>query len=943
VVKSLQALAQDWQALSPLLDKALALPTEERAAWLERLGPQAEGLRPRLRELLDLQDDVRTRGFLEALPVLPGLQAPALAVQVGDQVGPYRLVDEIGRGGMGTVWLAERADGLLKRRCALKLPLLAWSNSLRDRMAQERDILAGLDHPHIARLLDTGVDDQGRPFLALEHVQGEPIDAWLDAKKLPVRERVALFVQVVDAIRYAHANLVIHRDLKPSNILVTAQGQAKLLDFGIAKLLSDASTGEPSDLTLTGQRLLTPRYASPEQILGQRLTAASDVYSLGVLLHELLCGQPPYAAGRTPDKLPEQAVLEADVRAPSRLGADAAAAARRGTTPDKLVRQLRGELDAIVLRALARAPQERYASAEAMQADLRAWLEGRPVQARNPGALAVAWKFMRRHRWPVGIGAAGLGATLVMAAVATVMGLESEQEARRAEQEARKALDSVRFALDMFKGADPLVRQGRDINLRELLEQAEARVESDYAGQPQLREQVYRQVAELWARFGEHARRAAALEKRAQVLQALGDQTSLATNLMEQARITLDLLNDIDGAEKLLDRFQAVSRSRLLPEEELFDHDLWRGWIASDRRDHSSALTAFQEAERRARMIGRPFQLALSLRGKAQAEHRLGRWQEADRVWREASSLARDTALDWKPHERRAVRWELAQEALRIGRWLEGWAEVQDLMRADEAERGPFSLSSFGDQLLWLHYCVLMRQERQASQWLAARRRSFEEKAAPPVNEQWLLAEATVMGLMGQQVLAQRLLVQAGEAAARLPPGPVLHTWHVSRTHARLRLAVHETNQRAIDRAVADLTALETEIEAQTADGSMSRLLALSRALAERMRVGSSVPIPLLAKALATLESTLGPDHPETLALGLNLALQRWQVSPDPPRAQEAAIASRRLRDRLPADHAIGQWAADLGDRLDRWAGGLSSGDTEKSALLSVSRRVILF
>ena len=942
-MKSLQALAQDWQALSPLLDEALALPTEERAAWLERLGPQAEGLRPRLRELLDLQDDVRTRGFLEALPVLPGLQAPALAVQVGDQVGPYRLVDEIGRGGMGTVWLAERADGLLKRRCALKLPLLAWSDSLRDRMAQERDILAGLDHPHIARLLDTGVDDQGRPFLALEHVQGEPIDAWMDARKLPVRERVALFVQVVDAIRYAHANLVIHRDLKPSNILVTAQGQAKLLDFGIAKLLSDASAGEPSDLTQTGQRLLTPRYASPEQILGQRLTAASDVYSLGVLLHELLCGQPPYAAGKTPDKLPEQAVLEADVRAPSRRASDPELASRRATTPERLARQLRGELDAIVLRSLARSAQDRYPSAEALLSDLQAWQDGRPVQARNPGALAVAWKFVRRHRWPVGIGAAGILATLVMAAVATVMGLESGQEARRAEQETRKALDSVRFALDMFKGADPLVRQGRDINLRELLEQAEARVESDYAGQPQLREQVYRQVAELWARFGEHERRAAALERRAQVLQALGDQASLATNLMEQARITLDLLNDIDGAEKLLDRFQAVARSRPLPEEELFDHDQWRGWIASDRRQHPAALAAFAEAEGRARKIGRPFPLALALRGRAQSEHRLGRWQEADRVWSEAIGLARDSTLDWKPVERRAVRWELAQEALSIGQWREGWSEVGNLMKADEAERGPFNLSSVGDQMLWLHYCVILRQERRASEWLASRRRFFEDKSPPPPsNANWLLLEATVVGLTGQRAAAQELLAQSAQAATRLPQGPVLQAWRASRIQTTLRLAVHETDQRAVDQAVADLVVLAEETSGQQADGRIARTLAVARALAARMRGAGAAPVPLLAHAVLSLESSLGPDHPDTLTLRLNLALQQWQTNPDVPRARAAAIASRRLRDALPADHSVGQWAADLGNRLDRWAVADTPEAEEKSGLMRMARRVIL-
>jgi hypothetical protein len=335
--------------------------------------------------------------------------------------------------------------------------------------------------------------------------------------------------------------------------------------------------------------------------------------------------------------------------------------------------------------------------------------------------------------------------------------------------------------------------------------------------------------------------------------------------------------------------------------------------------------------------------LALALRGRAQSEHRLGRWQEADRVWSEAIGLARDSTLDWKPVERRAVRWELAQEALSIGQWREGWSEVGNLMKADEAERGPFNLSSVGDQMLWLHYCVILRQERRASEWLASRRRFFEDKSPPPPsNANWLLLEATVVGLTGQRAAAQELLAQSAQAATRLPQGPVLQAWRASRIQTTLRLAVHETDQRAVDQAVADLVVLAEETSGQQADGRIARTLAVARALAARMRGAGAAPVPLLAHAVLSLESSLGPDHPDTLTLRLNLALQQWQTNPDVPRARAAAIASRRLRDALPADHSVGQWAADLGNRLDRWAVADTPEAEEKSGLMRMARRVIL-
>src|SRR6266699_1145355 len=299
----------------------------------------------------------------------------------GEIVGPYRVIRLLGEGGMAEVWLAERADGAFKRDVALKLPvLLRLREDLASRFARERDILAALEHPNIARLYDAGVSSNGLPYLAMEYVAGEPLTDWCDAHQLAIRERVRLFLQVLDAVQYAHGQRVIHRDIKPSNILVTDSGQVRLLDFGVAKLL--AREEEQSDLTQRYGRVLTPDYASPELVRGEQLGAAGDVYALGVVLYELLSGNRPYhlQAGASVAQL-EHAIAAVEVERPSTRVA-AGAGGKRGTTERKLARRLRGDLDAIVLKALAKAPASRYDSAAAFADDLQRSLSVEPVEAR---------------------------------------------------------------------------------------------------------------------------------------------------------------------------------------------------------------------------------------------------------------------------------------------------------------------------------------------------------------------------------------------------------------------------------------------------------------------------------------------------------------------------------------------------------------------------------
>ena len=283
-----------WKVFSALLDRALELPPPDRLAWLDTLDAEHEALKPALRSVLQRSSGAETAQWLSTLPRSDG-PVPALDesdLKAGALVGPYRLLRELGVGGMGAVWLAERADGTLKRQVALKLPRASWARGLAERMARERDILASLEHPNIARLYDAGTDAQGRPFLALEYVEGQPIDVYCREHGLGVRERVTLLLQVAQAVAFAHSRLVVHRDLKPSNVLVTADGQVRLLDFGIAKLMEGDRTQETQLTQLAGQAL-TLDYASPEQIRGEQIGTASDVYSLGVVSYELLAGASP--------------------------------------------------------------------------------------------------------------------------------------------------------------------------------------------------------------------------------------------------------------------------------------------------------------------------------------------------------------------------------------------------------------------------------------------------------------------------------------------------------------------------------------------------------------------------------------------------------------------------------------------------------------------------
>ncbi len=403
-----------WQEVSPYLDEALSLPEPERSAWFESFRTQKPDLADLLHELLREHQDLAQHRFLEQT----ALQDTPEGSMRGQQIGAYTLLSPIGQGGMGTVWLAERSDGRFERRVAIKfLRFSVAGPSSAERFKREGKILGQLAHSHIAELIDAGVTANGEPYLVLENVTGEPVDTYCDNRKLDALARIRIFLDVLSAVAHAHANLIVHRDIKPSNVLVDGKGQVKLLDFGIAKLLAEDTSLASTTAVTGGSGALTPLFAAPEQITGGAITTATDVYALGLLLYLLLTGHHPAAGGGSlsPAALVKAIVETVPVRASQAVEvANKAVAEKRGTTPEKLQRELRGDLDTIIAKALKKAPAERYSSVTELADDLQRYLKHEPIRARPDTVVYRLRKFVRRNR--ISLSAASLAFAAILAA-----------------------------------------------------------------------------------------------------------------------------------------------------------------------------------------------------------------------------------------------------------------------------------------------------------------------------------------------------------------------------------------------------------------------------------------------------------------------------------------------------------------------------------------------
>lgn len=484
-------LLEDWGRLEELFRRALDRPPEERRAWL-RKEEDDEALIAEVEALLEA-DEAGSERLDQAVRERMRLLARE-APRVGACLGPYRLEQELGRGGTSTVYLGVRRTGDREERVAVKLlaPGLPGADVQR-RFAREVAILERLDHPGIARLLDTATTDDGRPYLVMEYVEGEPLIRYCQARELEVEARLELFLAVCEAVQFAHRSLVIHRDLKPANILVTAQGRPKLLDFGVARLLERHPGADP---TVTVARLLTPSYASPEQIRGEALSTATDVFSLGVVLYQLLTDLHPFRQPEDTTDRVQRRILTADPPWPSqRLRREGRAGRRRA-------RRLSGDLDRVVMKALEAEPERRYGTVEQLADDLRRHLGGRPVSARPATAAYRARKFLRRHRTGT---AAALILVLLLSAFAVITALQERRtaEARtRAEQERHKAEQALSLMVDLFEVTDPDRVSGETVTAREILDRATRRVETELADQPRVQATLLEAIGRVYLQLG---------------------------------------------------------------------------------------------------------------------------------------------------------------------------------------------------------------------------------------------------------------------------------------------------------------------------------------------------------------------------------------------------------------------------------------------------------
>jgi serine/threonine-protein kinase len=536
-----------WQRLGTLFDEAIGLGAGEQAELLQATEREDAELARALRSLLqaDARHHAHTSEHRERVMQGSFAAIDALGVGVGDRVGPYVLRENLGQGGMGVVFRAERADGQVAQQVALKIVRRALLDaSGRERFLREREIVAAFQHPYIARMLDVGQTADGSPYLAMELIRGLPITDWCDANKLDARARVEVFLRVCEAVQHAHANLVLHRDLKPNNVLVGADGLPKLIDFGIAKPLAMLA-GEEHQQTATAHRFFSPSNVAPEQLRGERVGVACDVYQLGTVLHELLCGATVFdASGLTAGQF-EEKILDVAPEAPSARAerASVANAQTHGmTTPTALARELRGDLDAIVAHALRKSPSDRYGSVEQLADDLRRYLQGLPVAAQRGRRWYRARKFLRRHALAVGASAAAVVLVAAFVAALWVQSLRIARERDLARQERDHAEHVAQFLTDVFKAADPAEALSRDQPIGTVLDNARKRLQGHLGDEPGQRVRMLGVMAGVYTSLDDRDTAVALLDQAQQVIahtHAFDPRIVLAYDL-QRARLMKD-------------------------------------------------------------------------------------------------------------------------------------------------------------------------------------------------------------------------------------------------------------------------------------------------------------------------------------------------------------------------------------------------------------------
>lgn len=899
----MQISAADWQTLSHLMDEALDLPESERAAWLDTLGAEHARLKPWLLEMLSADAVGETADLLNTLPKLTSTNADSDRVRAlfheGALIGPYRLMREIGFGGMGAVWLAERSDGALKRSVALKLPLFALANqTLAERFNRERDILAALTHPNIARLYDAGAAASGQPYLALEYVEGEPLTTYCDKRQLPVDARIALFQQVLRAVQHAHANLVLHRDLKPSNILVTAEGEVKLLDFGIAKMLVSNEDAQETELTRAGGRALTLDYASPEQVIGAPISTASDVYSLGVILFELLTGDRPYRIKRDNHAALEEAIAAANIVKASTAAKDSDQPLVCGLEPKRLATLLIGDLDTIIAKALKKNPEHRYATVSALADDLQRYANGEAVLAQPDSGWYRAKKFVRRNKLAVGAGAAvvasltaGLGAAVWEAAEAS----KQRDQALQASNRADVRNEFMEFLLSEGSKA------GAPISVTQLLGRGEQAVEKQYGSNPVATVELQMSIGALYGSIGE-------IEKAHSMLERAHASAKQSGTKELQARAACWL------ARPKAEKGQFAEATQLINEGlSLAAGDDQSGLGTTTCLLNQSGVAILQgnarlanDAAERALMIASSSKAAtpnnrlLPLGNLAAARRMAGRYAEADQTYAALEELLKQTG-----RERTTVAATVYNNWGTLKAYIGDYVNAEKLLRIAVELSATFAEDGTGSYVYamnYANYAARLAMYDKANQYYAAAL-AGARKQGDPVSEAYvLLGQGAVLREKGQLEAAASVIAQAEQAANnKLPASHIAHVqigFHKGLT--TLAQTDYEAARRHLETAAAAY--------AKASSPQSNHVLATTGLSKLSLQQGNNESARQYANQAMTLANKLasGAKHSYWLGIATSaLADVQWRDNQRTEARQSYALSAEHLAKTAGADHPL--------------------------------------
>jgi serine/threonine-protein kinase len=757
--------------LRQVMDRA----PDQREAWLDEACRDNVQLRHEVEMLMLEASTSPTQPFLD----IQGIVAAAVKLIppdtaspfIGELIGPYKLIRELGKGGMGVVFLGERADDQFKKRVAVKIIKRGMdTEEIVARFRHERQILASLDHPNIARLLDGGTTADGLPYFVMEHIEGQPIDEYCSAHKLTTNERLNLFRTVCGAVHYAHQNLVVHRDLKPTNILVAEDGTVKLLDFGIAKILNPEMFPETVLPTRTWERPMTPAYASPEQVRGAAITTASDVYSLGVVLYELLTGRRPYEFKSLAPHEIAKVVCETQpirpstaVRQSETLSEDSAGKTGLETNieAERLSRRLQGDLDNIVLMALRKEPQRRYASAQQLSEDIRRHLARRPVIAREDTLGYRAEKFVKRNKTAV---AAAAVFVVLLAGFAVTMWMQSLRVARerdRAERERDKAARVSSFLVDLFKVNDPSESKGNAVTAREILDKGAEKVAGELKQQPETQATLMQTMGDAYQSLGLLDRSLPLLEDSLKLRrQASGNNhpdTASSLQSLGELHVTR---GEFDKAEPLFRESLDIRRKLYGNEHEAIAESLNSlGNLFYNKRDYNTAEPLLRDAIAMQRKLagGENAPLANYESNLAQTLQDSGKIEEAEKLNRDSLAIQRKLLGEAHP----AVVSSLNNLAVLLlkKRDLDGAEQTfRELIAAGRKLYGEEN-HHVGLYLANLGYVLSEKGNQTEAETLLRRALEIRRKTLPPGSPE----------IAHSSILLGRLLVSKGEAQEAEP------------------------------------------------------------------------------------------------------------------------------------------------------------------------------